>query len=290
MSTSVNTNALTLLRKLGEELRRIRLEAGYRKQVDVAEILGCSQGKISYVERGKRWPDAALLKGMFETYQVDDVKRAEIEATVNAGKSIRNWWDDPEFRDLFPGDARKLFPLEDSAEKIWAHSGTYVPGLLQTRTYIEALAEFGQKDESALHRERFVKARVKRQEVLSRQRPVLLNALVLEAALHAVVGGPEVMREQLQHLRQMTRYSHVTLRAIPYSAGVAAVFGTPFTVFDFPGSDDLSVVIRETTNNDDVTDEPFVVRQTRRKFADLAAHALSPTETTSLLEEIEKAL
>ncbi|GAB2768752.1 helix-turn-helix domain-containing protein [Streptomyces daliensis] len=290
MSTSVNTNALTLLRKLGEELRRIRLEAGYRKQVDVAEILGCSQGKISYVERGKRWPDTALLRGMFEAYKVDEVKRAEIEATVSAGRSIRNWWDEPEFRELFSGDARKLFPLEDSAEKIWVHSGTYVPGLLQTRAYIEALAEFGQKDESALHRERFVKARVKRQEVLTRQRPVLLNALVLEAALRTVVGGPEVMKQQLQYLRQMTGHTHVTLRAIPYSAGAAAAIGTPFMVFDFPGSEDLSVASRETTNNDDVTDDPFVVRQTRRKFADLAGHALSPTETTSLLEEIEKAL
>lgn len=292
MSATVNTNALTLLRSVGDELRRIRLEAGYRTQAEVAQILGCSQGKISYVERGKRWPDEDLLKGMYAVYKVSEPKRAEIQATIRAGKTIRRaWWDEPEFREVFTGSSGQHPAMEDSAEKIWTHSGTYVPGLLQTKAYAEVLTEFGLKDESALHRERHVKARLLRQQVLTRRHPVILNALVLEAALHPVIGGPGTMRDQLEHLRQMSGRPHITVRVIPYSAGPAAAVGASFTLIDFPGTDNLSVALRETSSpNVDVTDDASSVRRTRRRFADLAERALSSEETSHLLEEIEKQL
>lgn len=291
MSASVNTNALTILRDLGEELRRIRIAAGFQSQTRVARRLKCSQNKVSYIERGKRWPDEALLKRMFRLYEVSDTKRAEIEALIRVGKSIRrSWWEAAEFREVFPGASGQPFPLEDAAERIWTHSGTYVPGLLQIQGYAEALVIFGQKDESARHREVFVRARMTRQDVLSRQHPVILHALVLEAALRAVVGGPDVMRAQLRHLREGAGRTNITIRAITFSAGSAAAVGAPFTVCDYPGADNRSVVIRENSRNDEVTDEASVVRQMRRRFADLAECALDPAETVRLIEEIEKTL
>lgn len=291
MSASVNTNALTILRELGDELRRVRLDAGYASQTEAARRLKCSQNKVSYIERGKRWPDDELLKRMFRLYEVDDARRAEIEALIRVGKSIRrSWWEEPEVREVFPGVVGQVFPLEDAAERVWTHSGTYVPGLLQTRAYAEALVAFGQKDESARHREVFVRARMQRQLVLTRPRPVILNALVLEAALRALVGGSEVMCAQLRHLRQTAHRHNVTLRVVPFSAGSAAAAGAPFTMCDYPGADNRSVVIRETSRSDDVTEEASEVRRMRRRYADLAECALSPAETVRLIERIEREL
>ncbi|WP_162793630.1 helix-turn-helix domain-containing protein [Streptomyces paludis] len=291
MSASGNTNALTALRAFGDELRRLRTGAGFRTQESAAAKLKCSQSKVSYVEAGKRWPDDDLLRKMFRVYGVDASTQADIRASVRAGQSLgRPWWDTAESREVFPGTSMQFFALEDVAETMWVHSGNYVPGLLQTRAYIEALVEFGQREESAAHRRLFVEARLKRQHVLARQHPPTLHAFVLEAALRVVVGGRDVMREQLGSLRAAVQRPHVTLRVVPFSAGAAATLGAPFQVYDFPGADRRSVTVRETSRSDEVTDEEGVVEQMRRRFVELAAAACSPEESVQLLEGIEKEL
>ncbi|MDT0447321.1 helix-turn-helix domain-containing protein [Streptomyces johnsoniae] len=292
MSASVNTNALQILRDLGNELRNVRLAAGFASQVLAAKKLKCSQNKVSYIERGKRWPDDALLRRMFDLYGVEEPKRAEIKALIRAGKSIRkSWWEASEYREVFSGASMQLFPLEDAAERSLTHSGTYIPGLLQTRAYTTALVSFGQKDESARHREIFIDTRMKRQDVLTRQRPLILHATFLEAALRAVVGGPEVMREQLAQMRSAARRPNITLRVIPFAAGGPATLGAPFTLLDFPGpADNRSVAIRETSHSDEIMEEVATVRAMRRRFADLTKHAHSPEGTVHLIEEIEKEL
>ncbi len=173
---------------------------------------------------------------------------------------------------------------------MWVHSGTYVPGLLQTRDYIEALAAFGQKDESALHRELFVETRLRRQQILTRSQPVTMHALFLESALWPRVGGPEVMKGQLRHLRDMAARENITLRTVPFSAGAAATLGAPFNVFEFSGAHNKTIVMHELSRGDDEMDDPADVRRMRRRFNDLAEAALSTAETVDLIEEIEKML
>ncbi|MFF2373623.1 helix-turn-helix domain-containing protein [Streptomyces sp. JH002] len=291
MSTSVNTSALAIQRDLGEELRRLRLEAGFKTQTAAAKPLKCSQNKISYVESGKRWPDEALLKRMLKVYGIEEPKRTEILATFRTGKSIdRSWWQEPKYRSLITGGFGRIFPLEDAAETLWIHSGTYVPGLLQTRGYVEALADFGQKDESQRHREIFVETRLRRQQILTRNQPVTLHAMFLESALRSVVGGPDVMRSQLRHLREMAERSNVNLRVVPFSSGAAATAGAPFNVFKFPGAHNKIVAIHEMTRGDEEVDDPVNVRRMRRRFSDLSDVALTTADTVVLIEEIEKAL
>ncbi|GAA2352094.1 helix-turn-helix domain-containing protein [Streptomyces sp. XM4011] len=291
VSTSVNTSALAIQRDVGAELRRLRLEAGFATQTAAAKQLKCSQNKISYVESGKRWPDDALLKRMLKVYGVEEPKRTEILTTIRTGKSIdRSWWQEPKYRSLITGRFGRIFPLEDAAETMWVHSGTYVPGLLQTRDYIEALAAFGQKDESALHRELFVETRLRRQQILTRSQPVTMHALFLESALWPRVGGPEVMKGQLRHLRDMAARENITLRTVPFSAGAAATLGAPFNVFEFSGAHNKTIVMHELSRGDDEMDDPADVRRMRRRFNDLAEAALSTAETVDLIEEIEKML
>ncbi|MFD3916818.1 helix-turn-helix domain-containing protein [Streptomyces sp. NPDC058603] len=291
MSTSVNVNALTILRELGDELRRLRVGAGFKTQEAAAEKLKCSQNKVSYIETGKRWPDDDVLKKMFRVYGMDALKQAEVKATIRAGQSIgRPWWDTAESRDVFSSATMQLFALEEAAETIWVHSGNYVPGLFQTKGYIEALVEFGQKAASAAHRRIFTEGRLKRQQVLTRKYPPTVNAFVLEAALRVVVGGADVMREQLVHLRSAAQRPNITFRVVPFSAGAAATLGAPFQVYDFTGAGNRSVAVRETSRSDEVADEAGEVEQMRSRFADLAAVACSPKTSVQLLEEIEKEL
>ncbi|MFI9461396.1 helix-turn-helix domain-containing protein [Streptomyces xiamenensis] len=292
MSTSVNTNALSIQRDLGEELRRIRLEAGYKSQADAAKQLKCSQNKVSYIERGKHWPDESVLKRMFKVYAVPESRQADIRATIRTGKSIeRPWWLEPQYKELLAAGFGPAFSLEDAAEKLHVHSGTYIPGLCQTKEYVEALAAFGQKDESLLRREQFVETRLRRQDVLTRHHPVVLRALFLESALWPVVGGPETMRAQLRHLRALAAKPNITLSVIPFSAGAAAAAGSPFTLYEYPGVHNKTVVMHEMSRGGgEATDNAAEVRRARRRFADLAGQALNAAETLQLIERVEKTL
>ncbi|MFJ1644315.1 DUF5753 domain-containing protein [Streptomyces sp. NPDC088258] len=191
---------------------------------------------------------------------------------------------------MFGGDSYRYLSLEDAAERLSMHSGTYVPGLLQTRGYIEAIVAFGQKHESTGHREHFVKTRLKRQAILTRRNPLALDAIFLESALRAVVGGPEVTRAQLRHMVACSRQPNIRVRVIPFSAGAPSVDATLFTIIDFPGADHRSVLSQARATGDDLQDNPAEVRRVRRMFTDAASHAVCEKATVRRIEEIEKEL
>lgn len=288
MSVSANANAVFVMRRVGEELARLREGAGLR-QDDIAVRLGCTRHTVSKIERGKAFPTPDQLEEMLREYGANAGQRTAVASMVDQGRSQgRAWYEQARFRALYPGLSYRYFSLEDGAERISAHSGTYVPGLLQTREYIEALAAYGQKDEGLERREAFVEARMNRKAILSRSDPVILDALILEAALRSMVGGPEVMRTQLKYLIACAELPNVTLRVIPFSAGAASAVGIPFTIMDFPGDGDRSVVWQDVVRGDVAEDDPADVRRIRRKFADLTASALSEVETVRYIEEIEK--
>ncbi|MFJ2110478.1 MULTISPECIES: helix-turn-helix domain-containing protein [unclassified Streptomyces] len=290
MPVSVNTNAIFAMRKVGGELARLREQARLR-QDDIATLLGCSRHMVSKIERGKVFPNSNQLAKMLTAYSASIEERATIVAAIDQGKSFgRAWYEQPEIQAAFTGDSYRYFYLEDAAEKISTHTGTYVPGLLQTRGYVTALVEFAQQHEGVERRETFIEARLRRQQVLTRDHPATLDALCLESALRAAVGGPEVMREQLAYLLQCVKQHNITLRIIPFEAGAASVASTPFTVLDFPSTEHRSVAFNELIRGDMITDDTTQVRRSRRKFSDLARHALSSADSIRRIEEIEKEL
>ncbi|GAB2871265.1 helix-turn-helix domain-containing protein [Streptomyces mayteni] len=287
MTATVNTNAIFAMRDVGENLQQLRVRAGLR-QDDAAVRLDVTRYTISKIERGKAFPTDHQLRTLARLYRATVEERAAIKAKIEHGRSYgRAWWEQSPFRDLFRGDSHRYFYVEDAAERISHSSGTYIPGLLQTREYVEAIAAFGQRQESAERREVFVEARLRRQAILSRRNPVSLDVVCLESALRAVVGGPEVMRRQLRRLRELAQQLHISLRMVPHSTGAPSIHASPFTVLDFPGTGNHSVVSQETISGETLSDDPAHVRRARRKFADLAGHALSKRETLHRVAEIE---
>ncbi|MFJ7999892.1 helix-turn-helix domain-containing protein [Streptomyces sp. NPDC096310] len=290
MAVSVNANAIFAMRRVGEEIQRLRTEAGLQQEA-VGQALGVSRYTVGKIERGRAFPTDEQLPKLFKILDVTADERAGIVAAIEQGRSYgRAWYEQPEIQALFSGDSYRFLSLEDAAEHVSTHSGTYVPGLLQTREYIEAIVAFGQKHESTERRETFIEARLKRQDVLTRRNPLAMDAICLESALRSLVGGPEVMRAQLRHLVSCAQQQNITLRVIPFSAGAANIASAMFTIIDFAGSGNRSVVSQELSRGDTLDDDPAQVRRSRRKFADLAGHALDREESLRRIEEIEKDL
>ncbi|MEO3753573.1 helix-turn-helix transcriptional regulator [Streptomyces sp. B6B3] len=281
------TNGPLLLRRLGGELRRVRRESGISQAV-VAKALRCSQDTVSNIERGRKKPTDKQIERILTTCEASSNDcELVLKLAGEAGEADRAWWD--EYQDVFSPKLLRFFAYEDAAEAIHSYSATYVPGMLQTRRYVEAFAEFLQSDESLAYRKRFVQLRLERRRVID-QGDKLVRCVFLEAGLRAAVGGPDVMREQIASLIEHARRPNVSLHLIPFAAGAAALAGPPFTVMTFPSSTDPNVLFSEMTKNGEFSEEQLTVEKALRRFDHFLRAALSEDDTVRLMEKVAREL
>jgi hypothetical protein len=89
------------------------------------------------------------------------------------------------------------------------------PGLLQTAGYAREVYRRGLPNDSDGGIEERVAARMERQQILDRDDPPLLLAVIDEGALRRAVGSPALMREQLAHLLKTAERPKVMLQVVP---------------------------------------------------------------------------
>jgi hypothetical protein len=88
-------------------------------------------------------------------------------------------------------------------------------------------------EDSPEEAERRVELRLGRQTLLEREDAPRLWAVVDEAALRRPVGGPAVMRAQLERLMEATKLPNVTLQVLPFGAGAHPAMVGAFSVLRF---------------------------------------------------------
>ena len=128
--------------------------------------------------------------------------------------------------------------------------------------------------------------RLQRQDVLHRDPPLSVWAIVDEAALHRLVGGPEVMRDQLGHLLDAAMLPNVTVQVIPYSAGAHAGMHGPFSFLQFNDASVPDVICLESMAGGLFLEKDDEVRRYKVAFEHLRAGAVSPGASRSLIEAI----
>ncbi|MER6845833.1 helix-turn-helix domain-containing protein [Streptomyces platensis] len=137
-----------------------------------------------------------------------------------------------------------LVSFEAVAQYIHVYACALVPGLLQTPAYALATHKASDPDATLEEIERKAAARIRRQDVLQRD-DLHLRVVLAESALRWSVGGPDVMRQQIDHLRKMMDHPRVDLRILPYAAGASAAgSGGNFVVLGRDGeSGDLPMTV-----------------------------------------------
>ncbi|WP_414639235.1 DUF397 domain-containing protein [Actinophytocola sp.] len=93
--------------------------------------------------------------------------------------------------------------------------------------------------------ERYVSARMSRQARLTGPSPLKLHALIDEAVVRRVVGSPQVMAEQLDHLLDMGKRDNVTIQVVPFDVGAYGTMSGAIMIIGYPGDDDLPAVYLE---------------------------------------------
>ncbi|MBB5806896.1 hypothetical protein F4560_006664 [Saccharothrix ecbatanensis] len=107
-----------------------------------------------------------------------------------------------------------------------------------------------------------------------------------ESALRKIVGGPEVMREQLEHLRRMAELPNVAIRVLANGRGAHLSMIGGFTLLGFPEPDEPEVLYIEYLFGALHIEDMPQLREAELAFAHLASQALGPEESIALIERI----
>jgi transcriptional regulator with XRE-family HTH domain len=259
-------------RRLSGELRRLRDQAQLTID-DVAEKLACSASKISRIETGHVSVTPRDTREMLKLYGVEP---EQLEALVQLAKEARKkgWWHS--YSEVFTG---AFVGLEAETSSLRAYQALLVPGLLQTEDYMRAVIRAARPDATEAHVENRVNARQARQRLLADIDPTRYWAVIDEAVLCRMVGGPKVMHAQLNWLIARASLPHVTIQVLPFSAGAHAGMEGPFLILGFPEQADPDVVYVDNTTAGIYLEEPAEILRYTLMFDHLRAAALAPDDT-----------
>lgn len=270
-------------RRLGNELRTMREGAG-RTHREVAAHLDCSQGKISQIELGRvpvRTSDVRLMAEFFGAG--DEQARALVD--LAQGSKQRGWWQEYPSTAARPGFETYL-GLETSARAVSWFGGDPLPELLQTEEYGTALLTSRDRDlDAAGVRERLAVTAARQQRLLGED-SLELWAVLDEAALRRCVGGPVVMRNQLEHLVRMSYRRNVTVQVLPFDAGGHPLVADQVTVFSFPDEADPEVVHLGDSINSRFLDRTADAAGYLTAFQAVCEQALAPKESSAFISAV----
>jgi transcriptional regulator with XRE-family HTH domain len=258
----------------GSELKRLRERAGMT-QSEVAEQTNYALSTVSAYETGKRIasPDfAKLADGLFGTGET----LTELQKLVDR-VSLLPWF-------------RSRVEVERKAAEIREYESYQIPGLLQTEDYARAIMSVGRPRISSDEMERAVALRMTRQEILDPRDDLPVDqeqtprfwAIIDESALHRVVGSPEIMRMQREHLVEMAQRPYITIQIITNAKGPTSAYGRAFTIL--VSHDNSSVVYLEDPNSAHYVRDRDDVSRYALIFDHLRASALDDTQTLRVLK------
>jgi transcriptional regulator with XRE-family HTH domain len=214
---------------LGKRLQELRLAAGVSLD-DAAKALDVTSLTIRRIEKAEVGLRLIYVRTLLQKYGVSQQETDEfIEMADQANEP--GWWH--RYRDVLPKWFTAYVSLESGAKVLRTYEPHYVTGLLQTPQYARAILQAGFPNDTEAELERRTDLRLRRQSLLSRSDAPTLWVVMEEAVLHRVVGGPEIMREQIDRLLQAAELDHVSLDIVPFSVGAHVGTYAPFTYFRF---------------------------------------------------------
>ncbi|NBE82317.1 helix-turn-helix domain-containing protein [Micromonospora rubida] len=225
----INEQAVTLRAQwIGQQLREMR-EGARLTLKEVGDFINRNASTVSRMESGIIPPRVPEVLAYLDLCGIDDQRCREDLKTMAQDAWQKGWWDG--FSANVAGSLIDWIWLESRATEIKSFEMAVVPGLLQTRAYAEALIRAW--DDAATDEEvaRYVEVRMQRQRRLEEPEPVRFSTVIDEGALRRLVGGNEVMRAQLTHLRTVAGWPNVEIMILPASAGAHPSPDGTFDVF-----------------------------------------------------------
>jgi transcriptional regulator with XRE-family HTH domain len=266
-------------RELAALLRALRNQKGLTVE-RVAEHLLCSPSKVSRMETGHSVATLRDIRDLCALYEVTDQAERDRLMTLARESKQQAWWQSYDL-----GYATYV-GLEAEAVAISDFQSSVVPGLLQTADYARAGHEGAMPRFSPDQIEKQIEAKLTRQRILTQDNPTRFIAVLDEAVLHRVVGGPRVMEAQLERLIEAARLPNVTLQLIPFSVGAHPGLESNFNILELPDPTP-GVVFVEGLVGSIYLERPDDLERYREVFKNLQIIALSPKDTIKAIVTIK---
>ncbi|WP_217244858.1 helix-turn-helix transcriptional regulator [Streptomyces sp. AC602_WCS936] len=278
-----NVNPTVRRRRLGQELRRLRELKGMTAE-EVAERLLVSQSKISRLENGRRSISQRDVRDLCGVYEVEDQRMVDSLMEMAKDSRQQGWWH--AFGDI---PYSVYIGLETDAESLRTYEPQIITGLLQTRSYAEALIQGALPETPVADVEKRVQVRIRRQErITAETNPLRLWVVLDEASLRRVVGSKQVMREQLEHVAEMSQLPHITVQVLPFDVGGHPGINGQYSILEFADTADSSVVYIEGVTSDLYLEKAPDVQKYTVMYEHLRAQALNVDESRRRIEDVAK--
>jgi transcriptional regulator with XRE-family HTH domain len=213
---------------------------------------------------------------------------ADLEAVLQTGEALarlREEMGNGLSYQAFPAWFQDWVLKEAEATTLRWFEPLVVPGLLQTEEYARAIFRTRLKitDEEI---DEMVAARLRRQEILTRDDRPMLWVIVDEAVLRRQVGGRHVMCEQVNRLVETARKPNVVIEVVPSSVGAYLGLLGAFALADF--EDAPSVGYQEGAAGGQLVEEPEDVAALDLIWDTVRGDTLPRAASLALLEEAAK--
>ena len=276
----------TVLRMiLGRQLQTLREKAGLSHQ-QAADAIYASEWTLRRIEAGKGALKPLNIKSLLVSYGVTDVREIDAFLSLARDASRPGWWHS--YSDVLPDWFTTAVGLEESASLIRAYQPQVVPGLLQTEAYVRAITAASFPAEKEEDSERRVALRLGRQDLLRRPAPPEYWVVLEETVLRRPIGGPQVMRGQIEHLIECAAEPNITIQVLPFSAGWHPAMYGMFNIFRFPDDTIPDVVYSEALTSACYLNKPEETAKHTQALDRMAAQAATPDQTVTNLREILK--
>jgi len=274
-------------RRLARFIKQLQEKSGLTAE-EIARRTRVSRPTVTRLLAGThlaRWPSVSVILDelgaapeqktfLLQMWEVADVDNATIEHAAALPVKYRRF---------------RMDELEAHRER--ALDSTHVHGLLQTAAYAEAVAHASHRVIVGDCWDRTAAAeRLTRQQLLDREEPFEFHALVDEAALRRMVGGPEVMRGQLDHLVEVAARPNVTIQVLPFGIGAYAPLLSALVLLDFPEPDAPCAAYTEELSGLAMLEEQEEVEPLDGIWRDAAASALPPDESVEFIKAVRDTL
>ena len=292
MTEAITTTGSTVPRRqLGRYLRDLRNKSRLTVRAAGAQ-LEWSEAKIWRIETGQTSLRSLDVEAMCKVYGApQDIT----EALMGLAKETkaRGWWHS--YGDAIPEGFDVYIGLEEAASHFSWYESELVPGLFQTQDYARSVIRADKPDVDDAEIERRVHVRLARQTLLTRvtHRPVF-DVILNEAILHRPVGGEEAAHGQLKRLIEVSDLPTVSLRVIPFGAGLHhGIMSGPFVMLRFPLNGNGQETEPPTVYVDGFTgdlylDKPHEVAQYDTAFKNIWESSLDERASQELITQMTR--
>nr|WSY54113.1 helix-turn-helix transcriptional regulator [Streptomyces sp. NBC_00886] len=257
-----------VLKAVGRQIKMWREAAGLR-QTEFGAAIGYGEEMVSSVERGRRAPKPEFLD------KADEV--------LGAGGKISAMKEDVE-KARYPKKVRDLKKLEDEAVELGAYASHHIHGLLQTPDYARELYVMRRPAYTEEEIDRHVTARVARKAVFERSPRALVTFVQEEVTLRRPLGGRMVLRQQLEHLLDISKLRHVEIQVMPNDREDHAGMGGSLQLLKL--RDGKTLGHSEGQLHSRLISDPKEVQVLEMRYGMIRAQALTPRESLAFIEKV----